>query len=1021
MAESIQLKREFQLRRAEDYNFLRATAIARIQELSGDCWTDYNPHDPGITLLEAICFALTDLGYRSGFPIGDLLARQDAGDDDLQDIFPAIDQVLPCSPVTTADYRKLVADIDGVRNAWVEQSDEYEIPIYIGYEGQRPHLRYEADQSAAILPLKGLYRVLVELEEDVVAEGREEAVFREIRQTLHRHRNLCEDFVTVSAVEHEMFTLTAEIEVREGADIDRVAARIYQIIHDLFSPAVNFYSIDQLKQKGYAIADIFSGPLLRHGFIDDAQIRATSYLQSVQLSDIVSLIMDIEDVIAIGKLAIPADTGAAFPNISAWLEHMQDQQRMPKLDVGGSTIRFTRSGDRHRDKNDKKADLSRVRYILDFLLAGSRKLRLKNYERTPAIPSGEFQDPGVYYPFQRSLPNCYGMEEQLLEDGGTAPATGTAIEERLASIGAEQRRVLQLRGFLMPFELLLANFLSQLAHIRDLYTLDSKVVHTLYQQVPEGIKDIEALFIDLAAYKQVATTLLEDDDAAAHHRSRLLDHLLSRFGESVNSDLHEPGNGLLQSGSGLPDHDSGLPDHGSGLPDPASGFGSLAHKAAFLHEAAPLSRDRSKGFDYRQTAGSWNTGNVAGCKKRIARLLGLQDCRRTSIASAELYIHEVLHGQELKRWVVQLRDPLDTERLLLQSVEYETRGEAEVTLNYLLEQGMDSHNWIKHGREEELLYHLKRDAADGDRETVAYTHTHSRGAADGIRDRVIQVLQSFSRDENFHLLEHILLRPRINSRGKATPKKGALIDKESVYLLPVTEAATPPAASPTAIPERTPYRFNMTRVKGPEKKDGWRLNFLDAGAQEVFFAPLFFPIYKQVTRRIEHLRQCGADRGNYHIEPIHDKHFRFTIRSNDQIIAEGTKKYQEEEAAEMEVDRLVRFFSFDRSAPAKGTWDEASDETAGLDPYSFHITVVIPSWPARFRDPGFRHLLEMTLFQEIPAHIYPDVYWVGHQEMHRFEAAYRLWLTDQCQAEIPNTEVLNNLLYQLEVLKNTRE
>jgi hypothetical protein len=98
-----------------------------------------------------------------------------------------------------------------------------------------------------------------------------------------------------------------------------------------------------------------------------------------------------------------------------------------------------------------------------------------------------------------------------------------------------------------------------------------------------------------------------------------------------------------------------------------------------------------------------------------------------------------------------------------------------------------------------------------------------------------------------------------------------------------------------------------------------------------------------------------------------------------------------------------------------GTGDDL-DSLAALDPYSFHVTIVLPSWPARFRDPGFRHLLEKTLFLEIPAHIYPRVYWVGHQSMRRFEEAYKLWLVEQTNEGIPNTEILNNFLFELNKL-----
>ena len=49
-----------------DYAGLVAEGIRQLERLSDGRWTDFNTHDPGITILEAACYALTDLGYRTG-------------------------------------------------------------------------------------------------------------------------------------------------------------------------------------------------------------------------------------------------------------------------------------------------------------------------------------------------------------------------------------------------------------------------------------------------------------------------------------------------------------------------------------------------------------------------------------------------------------------------------------------------------------------------------------------------------------------------------------------------------------------------------------------------------------------------------------------------------------------------------------------------------------------------------------------------------------------------------------------
>ena len=51
-----------------DYDFLRNEGIEYIKQMAGNVWTDHNLHDPGITFLEVLCYAITDLG---GFTGGD--------------------------------------------------------------------------------------------------------------------------------------------------------------------------------------------------------------------------------------------------------------------------------------------------------------------------------------------------------------------------------------------------------------------------------------------------------------------------------------------------------------------------------------------------------------------------------------------------------------------------------------------------------------------------------------------------------------------------------------------------------------------------------------------------------------------------------------------------------------------------------------------------------------------------------------------------------------------------------------
>jgi hypothetical protein len=97
---------------------LRQKGIAYLGDLTGKIWTDYNEHDPGITILEALCYAIIDLDYRLKLPVEDLFTTDPQKPAVPNFYTPA--QILGCNPLTILDYRKLLMDVEGVKNAWLE-------------------------------------------------------------------------------------------------------------------------------------------------------------------------------------------------------------------------------------------------------------------------------------------------------------------------------------------------------------------------------------------------------------------------------------------------------------------------------------------------------------------------------------------------------------------------------------------------------------------------------------------------------------------------------------------------------------------------------------------------------------------------------------------------------------------------------------------------------------------------------------------------------------------------------------
>lgn len=133
---------------ALDFETLRKDALSLIQQLSGEYWTDYNLHDPGVTVLEQLCYGLTDLSYRSEFPVTDYLtARNGAINYEKQTLYPP-HEILPSSAVTESDYEKILFDaVPEIDQIWFKpfQSDNDETAglynVYVKIDPDLPEAR----------------------------------------------------------------------------------------------------------------------------------------------------------------------------------------------------------------------------------------------------------------------------------------------------------------------------------------------------------------------------------------------------------------------------------------------------------------------------------------------------------------------------------------------------------------------------------------------------------------------------------------------------------------------------------------------------------------------------------------------------------------------------------------------------------------------------------------------------------------------------------------------------------------
>ena len=169
----------------ENFSLLREKALTYIQQTSSATWTDHNVHDPGITIMEALAYGLADVGYRMNFPMQDLLVDE-SGNLPTHSYYYAQD-ILPCHAVTINDFRKLLVDLDLVKNAWITpllapNNDimlDYE-PMYVYKEEGSlivkkdlndltiPASEKEAIKNNGPVFIKGLFAITIEFESQPV-------------------------------------------------------------------------------------------------------------------------------------------------------------------------------------------------------------------------------------------------------------------------------------------------------------------------------------------------------------------------------------------------------------------------------------------------------------------------------------------------------------------------------------------------------------------------------------------------------------------------------------------------------------------------------------------------------------------------------------------------------------------------------------------------------------------------------------------------------------------------------------
>ncbi|MEJ2595992.1 MAG: hypothetical protein P8100_12905, partial [bacterium] len=347
---------------------------------------------------------------------------------------------------------------------------------------------------------------------------------------------------------------------------------------------------------------IFEGPLLKHGFIDDEELELAKRRKVIHVSDLIRIIMDIEGVIAVKSIQIanrPQDNvdGIESKSVKWCLELAMEHNYVPRLNIDDSKVTY------FKDQLPFLADREEVQTLIDEMEAADRPQKIRYPVMDIPIPAGEFKEIEQYTSVQEEFPLFFGIGVEGIP--GLSSLEGAERQQRLSE-------VYQLKEYLLFFDQLLANYLSQLAHVKELFSMNGErdefgqyLIDRTYFTQPlfDIIPNSDPLYVDKGGHTVALQQLTEDKALYEKRRNKFLDHLLGRFAETFADYAM-----LSYKMSGK-----------------KAAADLIEDKLRFLDKYPELSSRRGLGMNYFDPCEIWHSDNVSGLEKRVSLLSGIQE------------------------------------------------------------------------------------------------------------------------------------------------------------------------------------------------------------------------------------------------------------------------------------------------------------------------------------------------------------------------------------------------------------
>ncbi|WP_349743005.1 hypothetical protein [Roseateles cavernae] len=464
---------------ALDFEALRSAGIALAQAASGQLWTDYNLHDPGVTLLEALCYALTEDVYGAqqsvpellGWPEGQVLPERHG--------LHRPERILPCRPVTAADYRRaLLARCPGALQLRLQPCEQ---------------------------GLPGLWRLAL-----LAQEGQIDAAQRAFWSL----RNLGEDLDgAVRRLQPRPHRLVFEIDVEGPRELAELLGELAQRAADFIAARPRWRPADTALDPALR----FDGPALPQGWISDAELQRGEQAL-LYFSDLVLALQGIEGLASVRRLQLLGDgEGAVDPGADA----------VPWGDEAGALcLQWPR---RAEDLMDWVVWRGAARETLPAqnLLRRLAQLQVAHEHPLPGLSQAALgaavagvapPEHPPYYPALLQLPAIYAHPESLGEQRHRSHSRSGQHAQWLA--------------YMALLEQWLAHGQAQRQRLGALYSLAVEAAPSYWWQ-PLGESHLEGLTALQLQTPAEQLTALQAEDDALERRGRVLDQLLALHGEAL--------------------------------------------------------------------------------------------------------------------------------------------------------------------------------------------------------------------------------------------------------------------------------------------------------------------------------------------------------------------------------------------------------------------------------------------------------------------------------------------------------